>query len=207
MSPPRVSLALALAALLAASVSARKKGVEVETFTVEIPALPADLAGFLALRDRLAKTPQGGVAVYIVAGILYTRDEGLGSQAMTVALQRKHLSEAKGGYKGWAPSRSFGFYLGSLRQKPYLPAQFIQGTTPENGYALPPPPFRIEMFTNPHSDLGEATRKLFVRTRGADNPKPFQVTANNRGIWKVSGSGSSLFSGTRPPVVVEDDDL
>ena len=48
--------------------------------TVEIGHLPQSIEEFVALRDRVADTPQGGAAVLTVALLLYAQDQVLGDR-------------------------------------------------------------------------------------------------------------------------------
>lgn len=202
MSPRALPLALALSLLSLAPLGAEPT---VEN-RVTVPAMPTDLPGFLALRDQLAGTPQGGAVVFLVAAHLYSRDEALGLKAFTIAMHRKLIQKTGKGYKGWEPSSSFQSWVKKIKQQPYGPASYVSGATPENGYALPSGPLHYETFENPYSRMADGSVKVFVRTSGADNPRPYTVKANSRGRWKVSGGESSIYMGIRPPVVVDDGD-
>ena len=75
------------------------------------------------------------------------------------------------------------------------------GTSPDNGYTLPEPPYTLEITRNPYSEINENTVKVFVLSSGADSPRPVTLKQNSRGIWKVSVE--SLILGIREPVTAD----
>ena len=66
-----------------------------------IDRLPETIEEFVALRDQIGHTPQGGAAMMIVALLLYAEDNALGKQCLTVAVDRDRLMEGIEGYRGW----------------------------------------------------------------------------------------------------------
>ena len=70
---------------------------------ITIPEIPDTIEDFVAVRDQLAGSPEGGAAVFVLAAYLYTVDPDLGIDAITVALDRSMLTQASDGYKGYAP--------------------------------------------------------------------------------------------------------
>ena len=176
-------------------------------FEVEIPELPDSIEGFIEFRDAVAETPQGGAAVFALAMVLYTKDEQLGLDAFTVALDASVLVKDADGYRGYRPGSSFMSYVDSyLKRKPYLAASYIAGTSPKSGYELPEAPYLVRLTTNVYGMIAEDEIKVFIACTGADSPRPVILKRNNRGIWKVKNH-NSVFVGIRPPVVVVDDDL
>lgn len=177
---------------------------------IHLPARPTTMDQFLAFRNQVATTPEGGVAVFLVASWMYGEDQALGLDAFTVAYHRSRLREAgSAGYKGFRPARSLDFYIQRLQDKPWLFHGYVQGANPANGYALPAKP-RVRVFRNRYSDLGGGKIKVFARTSGADSPRPFTLQANRKGLWKVL-EASSFFAGAKPPIsagsAAEIDDL
>ncbi len=175
---------------------------------VQIDALPKSVEEFVALRDQIAQTPEGGAAMMILALHAYTEDEELGRQCLTIAVDRDRLQEGPDGYKGWQLRRSNMQRIKSqLQRQAYIPKSYIKGATPENGYQLPAPPHVFTIADNPYSgDPASGKCKLFVVCSGADSPRPVALKRNNRGIWKAS-EWSSLIVGMRAPAKEVDDDL
>jgi hypothetical protein len=94
-----------------------------------------------------------------------------------------------------------------VQGKAYLPWAYIEGATPENGYAVSGPPYVVTCTDNPYSgDVDSGQFKVFVACSGADSPRPVTLKRNNKGIWKAS-EWSSLLVGVKMPVEESDDDL
>ena len=171
-----------------------------------IDKIPETLDEFLAMRDKLSKTPEGGAATFIVAMIIYTQNEKLGNKCFTIALDKRNLQREIPGYKGYAPSRAFLYYMPLLRKYPWIPYSYVEGTSPEKGYKLQGKKFKFVFSPNQYDQYSEDNVKLFVSSTGGVRPRPINVVRNNRGIWKVKGY-SSLFVGVTRPKKSEDDDL
>ena len=109
---------------------------------VQFDRVPEEIEAFVALRNQVATTPQGGAAMMVVALLAYVEDEELGRQCLTVAVDRGRLSQGAKGYKGWQLSnRDLQFLRGQLAGKEYLAHSYVEGTGPESGYCLPDPPY------------------------------------------------------------------
>ncbi len=168
--------------------------------------IPQTLEAFLNLRDKLAYTPEGGATVFVIAMLVFTRNESLGKQCFTIALDNSQLMKNTGGYKGYSPTDGFKYYYSRLRDYPYIPFSYIQGTSPEQAYALPQSSFVCQYSTNPFAQPDENTVKLQISSTGTDSPRPITVVKNNRGVWKVKDF-VSLFGTVSPPQKDRDDDL
>ena len=176
--------------------------------TIEIGRLPQSIEEFVALRDRIAKTPQGGAAVMVVALLVYAEDQVLGEQALTVAVDRERLQEAADGYRGWqVRKRPLQMIQRQILDSPHIPRSYFLGTSPESDYRLPESPLRIECQSGPYSDdVDDRIYKVFVTSSGAPSARPVALHRNQRGVWKAY-EWSSLLLGVRPPSVHEPDDL
>ena len=74
-----------------------------------------------------------------------------------------------------------------LRDKLYVVASYFKGTSPENSYT-PTMPYEIEVFDGPYTNTNSGYATLFVRSSGADSPRP--VTLRNKpstGEWFLWG--------------------
>ena len=175
---------------------------------VTVGSVPVDMDAFVALRDRLANTPEGGAAVFVVALLMYADDPVLGVQALTVAIDRDQLEEGTQGYKGLQPRRAdLQAFAERNGPKPHIARSYVAGTTPEQGYALPAGPLSVRVRDQqvPGETQGDAAKR-FVHSSGADSPRPLGLRKNNRGLYKAT-SWSSLQVGVRPPLAAVDDDL
>jgi hypothetical protein len=175
--------------------------------SIQIDNWPESVQEFLALRDRVARTPQGGAAMMVVALFTYTQDEDLGRQCLPIAVDRGSLTEGAAGYKGWQlRTRDIRQIGQQIAQQPYIAQSYVGGVRPETGYQLPAPPYTFEFEDNPHSgDPQEGTYKAFIRCAGADSPRPVTVRRNNRGIWKAREWSSVIVGIMEPSTMVEDD--
>lgn len=205
---PRSVLLLALVALLpgcrSAGVPVPKPGVPaaLTDSSVELSSLPRSTDEFLALRDQVAGSARGGAAMFVAALILYGQDEQLGRECLTIAVDQGQLSDGGQGYKGKQLSnRSLQGLKSSVGAKPYIARSYVEGATPDNGYALPKGPLTVRFSREDEAD-GQA--KVFVYSSGADSPRPITLRVNDKGVWKA-WEWSSLEVGVRPPVVAQDD--
>lgn len=170
--------------------------------SVELASLPRTTDEFLALRDQVAGSPRGGAAMFVAAMIIYTQDEQLGRECLTIAVDQGQLSDGGQGYKGKQLSnRSLQSLKTNLGGKPYVARSYVDGATPDNGYALPPGALTIRFQREDETD-GQA--KVFVYSSGADTPRPITLRVNDKGVWKA-WEWSSLEVGVRKPVVAQDD--
>ena len=82
-----------------------------------------------------------------------------------------------------------------FRGKTYLPFSYFEGATPKNEYK-PNEPFKLTVSSDPHSNDQEGYCKLFIRSGGADDPRP--VVLRRKGeqwfLWE-----QLLMSGIRMP--------
>lgn len=167
---------------------------------VQIDAPPASMEELVALRDRLAGTPEGGAAVFVVALLLYVDDPPLGVQALTLAVDRGRLRESPDGYRGFSlQTGDLQLIERQLAGRSYLARSYLAGTSPGSAYAVPPLPWTIKVASTPTSgDPATGVVKLFIPSSGADSPRPITLRRNERGVWKAS-EWSSLVVGIRPP--------
>jgi hypothetical protein len=172
--------------------------------------IPSTLPAFLALRDKLAQTPEGGAVLMVLALYLYAHapESELALAALTICVDRSRLREVSDGYKGWGIlAIDLQRIQRQLRDNPWVPQSYFAGTESQFGYKLSDPPYHFEMTTNPYSgDLEVGVYKVFVRSSGAASPRPVTLKKNNRGIWKAV-EWSSLLMGVESPKKSLDDDL
>ena len=168
--------------------------------TVTIPRLPSSVEAFLSLRDQLAHTPEGGAALVAVALLVFTHDQTVGCQCLTVAVASSRLQQGTAGYAGYElMSSDLALIRAQMAASSHAPHSYFAGATPQNGYALPPEPLTVKVSRNPHS--GDDTTghcKVFLRSSGADLPRPVLMARNDKGIWKAD-EWSSLLLGVKRP--------
>lgn len=135
---------------------------------------------------------------------IYTRNEKLGLQCLTISLDNSSLQKGNT-YKGYTPAQPAMFLIKQLDNRKYLPDAYAKGAKWENGYAVNPP-FEYEFSRQKNSGLDEEGKvKVFVATPGV-RARPVTMARNNKGVWKAF-EFSSVFVGVRAPQQNKNDDL
>jgi len=132
--------------------------------TIELPRIPETIEDFIDLRNEISVTSSGGAAVFVLALYIYTFDEELGLQALTVTLVNDdlHLIKGSGVYKGYSPTNPMRYLLDRVLPKPYIVRSYFAGADPDNNYDMGDLPFIVETSTNKYSEISEDEIKLFV---------------------------------------------
>lgn len=87
--------------------------------------------------------------------------------------------------KGPEPLSTYdkSFISERLRGYEYLPFSYFEGAAPENGYQ-PKAPYIIEVTTVPTSFASEGYAQLYLRSGGADSPRPVKMRQKpSTGEW------------------------
>lgn len=166
--------------------------------TIQIPKIPPSIEAFGALQAQLAQTPEGGAALMVLALLLYSENAALGQACLALAVDANRLQPGAEGYGGQQlQRRELALIRTQITGQGHLPRSYIAGATPENGYALPEPPYTITTSRNPYSgDEAAGQVKCFVASSGAASPRPVTLRRDAEGLWKAS-EWSSLLSGIR----------
>ena len=154
--------------------------------TVVLNNLPASLQEFQAMPQMDHTKPENVCAMFFCALNLYLKDPDTGVAAMNLLRGPRPLVPY-----------DIQFLRDRLRGKTYLALAYFEGATPENGYA-PPAPYRLNVLPDPTGqNVGEGYLKLFLKTAGADSPRP--ITLRRKGDTWCLWEYSSLLSGIRIP--------
>lgn len=175
---------------------------------VKIPSEPSSIDEFVKLRDDIAKTPEGGAAMFVMAMRKYQANPKENIGYLIVSIDRSRLDESQGedSYKGFTIANSDLWLVKTqLTKNNYLANSYFKGTSNQNGYATQAP-FVVECKRNQYSVINESTIKVFVKCSGADTPRPITLVKNDKGIWKAK-EFSSLLVGIKAPPSNEKDDL
>ncbi len=165
-----------------------------------LEALPASAEEFIALRDRLALTPEGGAVAMLAALMTLPENRELGLVFLTLALDQSNLS-AGNVYKGYKPGSGAMFHIDRLLEpsRARAPYSYVLGTDPADGYAAAAP-YRFGISRNQYSVIDERTVKVFVACSGAASARPMTLRRNDKGIWKaLEFSSFSLDVAVPPP--------
>lgn len=154
---------------------------------VILQTVPTNFESFKALAGEW-RQPEQLCALFLCALALFDRDPGSGTAAMNLL-------------RGPRPMTPYDrqFLRDRLRGKPYLPFAYFDGATPENGYR-PREPYALQVLEDPRpQDLEPGYLRLFLRTAGADAPRPMKLRLKtSTGQWFL-WEYSSILSGIRLP--------
>ena len=155
---------------------------------VRLDAIPGTLAEFQALAQGGPRRPEEVCALFLCALSLYTKDPAAGVAAMDVLRGPRPMTPYDG-----------QFLRDRLRGKPYLPLAYFAGATPQNGYT-PSRPYVLEVLPDPRpQDVEAGYLRLYLRTAGADAPRPVKLRQKpSTGAWFLWEYSSPL-SGIRIP--------
>ena len=152
-------------------------------------ALPRDYQEFKARYQKEGRTPEGAVKLYFEAVFCYineaTRAEG--SKMVRYALHYDRPIEQ---------SRNLATFAERLRdpERQHIFRSFAEGTSPENDYRMSPDNFNL-VVTRKTQEQGYL--RLFLRSSGADSPRPVWVKEFD-GLWYTINN-SSTYLEVRPP--------
>jgi len=164
-------------------------------------ALPTSLDEFKAQIAEKASDPKASVKLWFDAVYVYTGgNHELGEQLITEMCKDKD----------W--KATMNYFVSALDNQPYIFASYANGATPENKYQMDPNNYELtfsgSLNMKPFADKEEGEYcKLFVKSNGADSPRPITLQRNNSGQYKFY-EFSSICVGVRPPAQEEalDDD-
>ena len=140
-----------------------------------------------AAEVKPASTPQQTAAFAIVSLARYTEDAEAGIAMLDVLLGPRPLS-------------NFGrqFLRDQLRGKEYTARSYFDGATPANNYT-PAVPYTVTVSETPYSYQNENYAQLWVKSGGADNPRPVTMrlkpSTGEWYLWEYQG----LLAGIRIP--------
>ncbi|EMJ87590.1 DUF6935 domain-containing protein [Leptospira meyeri] len=160
---------------------------------------PASIEEFKSLQSSIATTPEGGVAILVLAISLYGKNQELGTKAVTLSVLSKNRQKSTkpSAVDGMDLGNGDQYLLGQLNKYKMLSNGYWKGAEPSNGYTASLP-FTVETYTNPYSGEESTGKiKLFVATRGASSFRPVTVEKDSDGLWRAKEM-SSLFVGMMP---------
>lgn len=134
--------------------------------------IPVDLVGLRALPEATLKEPWQAAALLIPALCLWPVDKNTAMEMINWLKGPQPLSP-----------REIQFIDERLRGKVYLPSSFFEGATPENGYE-PIKPYTVTVSSTSYSFDESGYAKLYLRSGGADSPRPVQLRQKSAtGEW------------------------
>ena len=159
---------------------------ENETWEIQLKFLPKNLTELKSLEQAKLSSPQDTVACYIAAICRYP-------ESKEDALEMIEFLNGPNELTAYDKQ----FYKDRLQGKEYLPKSYLKGSSPENNY-IPSEPLIITVSSNKYSYDQENIVKLFVKSSGADSPRPITLRLKpSTGEWFLWDQ--ALLSGIRIP--------
>ena len=157
-----------LSSLDAASADA----ADVGEMTFSFDALPDSLSALTALPQAALRTPFDAAALTVLALCVYTTDAPTGIEMLNWLRGPRPLN---------------GMELSFLRDrfrggKTYLPFSYFAGAVPANRYT-PNHPFQLTVFRGQVADAEPGYARLYIRSGGADTPRPIRLRRKKDGTW------------------------
>ena len=153
---------------------------------ITVSSVPTTSEEFSALPQNDLSKPENTCVMFLLALALYLKDSDAGVAALNTLRGPRPLS-----------NYDIQFLRDRLRGKSYLPLAYFDGATPANNYA-PSTPLTLEVIADSRpQDIEEGYLRLFLKTAGADSPRPIKLRqkGNSWYLWEYS----SILSGIRIP--------
>lgn len=156
-----------------------------ETFI--FAALPESAAQMQALPEAAMDTPFKTAALAICALCAFAADQNTGVEMLNFLRGPRPMN-----------GQDISFVKDRFRDnRAYIIFSHFAGATPESEYT-PSRPYTLEVFSDPHSYDQENMARLYVRSGGADSPRPISLRRAKDGKWYL-WEYSSILLGIRPP--------
>ena len=153
---------------------------------ITVLSVPTTSEEFSALPQNDLSKPENTCVMFLLALALYLKDSDAGVAALNTLRGPRPL----GNY-------DIQFLRDRLRGKSYLPLAYFDGATPANNY-VPSTPLTLEVIADSRpQDIEEGYLRLFLKTVGADSPRPIKLRQKGDSwyLWEYS----SILSGIRIP--------
>lgn len=134
--------------------------------------LPTSVDMLSALSEANLKEPHYAAALLIPTLCIWGTDQN-------VALEMINFLKGPQGLSTYEKQ----FINERLRGKSYLPFSYFQGSSPENGYKVSSP-YAVNISTVPTSFDEDGYAKLYLKSSGADSPRPVVLRKkDSTGQW------------------------
>ena len=151
-----------------------------------VSSVPTTSEEFSALPQNDLSKPENTCVMFLLALALYLKDSDAGVAALNTLRGPRPLS-----------NYDIQFLRDRLRGKSYLPLAYFDGATPANNY-VPSTPLSLEVIADSRpQDIEEGYLRLFLKTAGADSPRPIKL--RQKGDFWYLWEYSSILSGIRIP--------
>lgn len=156
--------------------------------TTAMAKLPESMDEYKARYEKEGKTPEGAAKLWFEAVFLYQNAE-------TKALGRKMLLDImKALPDDFDRNAGYAKMVERIKNNPEIFRSFCAGSSPSNGYKADVD--NCELTVTNTREEAENTFAVFLKSSGADSPRPMKLTQVD-GLWKAS-SVSSLYLQVQP---------
>lgn len=156
--------------------------------TTAMAKLPSSMEEYKARYEKEAKTPEGAAKLWFEAVFLYQNAE-------TKSLGRKMLLDImKSLPDDFDRNSGYAKMVERIKNNPEIFRSFCAGSSPSNGYKADIE--NCELTVTSTREEAENTFAVFLKSSGADSPRPMKLTQVD-GLWKAS-SVSSLYLQVQP---------
>ncbi len=155
---------------------------------ITLQSIPSNLDEFNSLAAMGLSRPENTCALFLCALALFDRNKEDGTAAFNVLRGPKPMTPY-----------DVQFLRDRLRGKSYLPLAYFEGATPENSYT-PNKPYVLNVMDDSRpQDVEAGYIRVFLKTAGADSPRPMKLRNKpSTGEWFL-WEYSSILSGIRMP--------
>ncbi len=158
-----------------------------KTEMITFDALPKSLAELTPLAEECFASPFKMAALAVAVLTNYEVDRDATIEMLNYIKGPRPLSNL-----------DIQFLRDRLAGKMYVVRSYFEGTGVDNNYTVPPAPYRIEVSDNPYSYQNEGYATLYLKSSGADNPRPVTLrlkpSTNQWFLWE-----HTFLSDIRPP--------
>ncbi len=153
---------------------------------VTIDGIPASLEEFQNLQSELGTSPEGCIALQLVAMEMYRRDRTIGAECL-------RLNNTETNFMTVTRRLNELYRENDPYARPYLVSSFFKGATPANGYN-PEKPYTIQVRQNPNRPdersqmLKGYVKHFLLYSSGYDSPWRFIDVVQQKGddYYRVS---------------------
>lgn len=165
------TLGYALKNLFNKAIKKAEKDLSIHHKNVVFSALPETYDDFIALPQAKLADAYDAAAMTVVAFNTYPKDKDLAIRMLNYLRGPRQLSNL-----------DLQFYADRFHETDYVPRSYFKGAVPKNDYT-PSEPYTVSPFTNPHSDLQENMKRIWLTSGGADSPRYVDVRLAKDGKW------------------------
>ena len=149
-------------------------------------SLPESYEQFINLPQASMSTPFQTAAMAVLAFCFYPKDREACYKMIDFLRGPRPMNGA-----------DKQFIADRFRAKDYVPRSYFAGATPSNDYQ-PVAPYTVEISENQYSYEEQGMAKLFIKSGGADSPRPIKLRKAKDGKWYLWEYSSILLDIRQP---------